>query len=63
LTQEKAAEMAKAQGEQKVASLKTNAEGLPAALVISREKTQKQLPQIVDAALRAYQQTACCEWC
>ena len=53
LTQEKAAEMAKAQGEQKVASLKTNAEGLPAALVISREKTQKQLPQIVDAALRA----------
>ena len=53
LTQEKAAEMAKAQGEQKVASLKTNAEGLPAALVLSREKTQKQLPQIVDAALRA----------
>ena len=53
LTQEKAAEMAKAQGEQKVAGLKTNAEGLPAALVLSREKTQKQLPQIVDAALRA----------
>ena len=53
LTQEKAAEMAKAQGEQKVTSLKANAESLPAALVLSREKTQKQLPQVVDAVLRA----------
>lgn len=53
LTQDKAAEMAKAQGEQKVASLKTNADGLPTAVVLSREKNQKQLPQVVDAVLRA----------
>jgi peptidyl-prolyl cis-trans isomerase D len=53
LTQDKAAEMAKAQGEQKVASLKTSADGLPSALVLSREKTQKQLPQVVEAVLRA----------
>ena len=53
LTQEKAADMAKAQGEQKVAALKTSADGLPAAFVLSREKTQKQLPQVVDAVLRA----------
>ena len=45
--------MAKAQGEQKVAALKTSADGLPAAFVLSREKTQKQLPQVVDAVLRA----------
>lgn len=53
LTQDKAAEMAKAQGEQKVASLKTSADGLPTAVVLSREKNQKQLPQVVDAVLRA----------
>ena len=53
LTQDKAAEMAKAQGEQKVASLKNSADGLPSAVVMSREKTQKQLPQVVDAVLRA----------
>jgi len=53
LTQDKAAEMAKAQGEQKVASLKTSADGLPNAVVLSREKNQKQLPQVVDAVLRA----------
>jgi len=53
LTQDKAAEMAKAQGEQKVASLKTSADGLPSALVLSREKTQKQLPQVVEAVLKA----------
>ena len=53
LTQEKAAEMAKAQGEQKVASMKTNTDGLPTAVVLSREKNQKQLPQVVDAVLRA----------
>jgi peptidyl-prolyl cis-trans isomerase D len=53
LSQDKAAEMAKAQGEQKVASWKTNADGLPSAVVLSREKNQKQLPQVVDAVLRA----------
>ncbi|WP_090128756.1 SurA N-terminal domain-containing protein [Limnohabitans sp. Rim11] len=53
LMQDKAAEMAKAQGEQKVASLKTSADGLPNAVVLSREKNQKQLPQVVDAVLRA----------
>jgi peptidyl-prolyl cis-trans isomerase D len=55
LTQEKAAEMAKAQGEQRLASLKasTGADKLPNAIVISREKTQRQLPQVVDAVLRA----------
>ena len=53
LSQDKAAEMAKAQGEQKVASWKTNADGLPTAVVLSREKNQKQLPQVVDAVLRA----------
>jgi len=47
LTQEKAAEMAKAQGEQKVASLKTNAEGLPAALVISREKLKNNCHKLL----------------
>jgi peptidyl-prolyl cis-trans isomerase D len=53
LTQDKAAEMAKAQGEQKVASMKTSSDGLPNAVVLSREKNQKQLPQVVDAVLRA----------
>ena len=53
LTQDKAAEMAKSQGEQKVASLKTSPDGLPNAVVLSREKNQKQLPQVVDAVLRA----------
>jgi peptidyl-prolyl cis-trans isomerase D len=55
LTQEKAAEMAKAQGEQRLAALKasTGADNLPNAIVISREKTQRQLPKVVDAVLRA----------
>ncbi len=55
LTQEKAAEMAKAQGEQRLSALKASpeADNLPNAIVISREKTQKQLPKVVDAVLRA----------
>jgi peptidyl-prolyl cis-trans isomerase D len=53
LTQEKAAEMAKLQGELKLANLKTSAEGLPNAIVLSREKTQRQLPQVVEAVLKA----------
>ena len=53
LTQEKAAEMAKAQGEQRVAALKNSADGLPNAIVLSRDKSQKQLPQVVDAVLKA----------
>ena len=53
LTQEKAAEMAKLQGEQKLANLKTSAEGLPNTIVLSREKTQRQLPQVVEAVLKA----------
>ena len=55
LTQEKAAEMAKAQGEQRLSALKasTGADNLPNAIVISREKTQRQLPKVVDAVLRA----------
>ncbi len=52
LTQEKAAEMAKSQGEQKLANLKISAEGLPNAIVLSREKTQRQLPQVVEAVLK-----------
>jgi len=53
--QEKAAALAKTQGEQKLAALKgsNSAEGLPASVVVSREKTQKHLPQVIDAALRA----------
>jgi len=55
LTQEKAAEMAKAQGEQRLSALKASSgsDNLPNALVISREKTQKQLPKVVEAVLRA----------
>jgi peptidyl-prolyl cis-trans isomerase D len=55
LTQEKAAEIAKAQGEQRLAALKakTGSDALPNAIVISRENTQRQLPQVIDAALRA----------
>ena len=55
LTQEKAAEMAKAQGEQRLAALKASsgADKLPNAIVISREKTQSQVPKVVDAVLRA----------
>lgn len=55
LTQEKAAEMAKAQGEQRLSALKasTGADNLPNAIVISREKPQRQLPKVVDAILRA----------
>jgi len=52
LTQDKAAEMAKVQGEQKLANLKTSAEGLPNAMVLSREKSQRQLPQVVEAVLK-----------
>ncbi len=56
LVQDKAAEMAKAQGEQRLASMKTNTaaeSSLPNSIVISREKTQRQMPQVVDAVLRA----------
>ncbi len=55
LTQEKAAEMAKAQGEQRLTALKasTGSDNLPNAIVISREKPQRQLPKVVDAILRA----------
>ena len=55
LIQDKAAEMAKLQGEQRLAALKSSgsSEGLPSALIVSREKTQKQLPQVLDAVLRA----------
>jgi len=53
LTQDKAAEMAKVQGEQKLANLKTSAEGLLNAMVLSREKSQRQLPQVVEAVLKA----------
>jgi len=53
LTQDKAAEMAKVQGEQKLVNLKTSAEGLPNAMVLSREKSQRQLPQVVEAVLKA----------
>lgn len=55
LTQEKAAELAKAQGEQRLTALKasTGADNLPNAIVISREKTQRQLPKVVDTVLRA----------
>jgi len=55
LTQEKAAELAKTQGEQRLTALKasTGADNLPSAIVISRENTQRQLPKVVDAVLRA----------
>ena len=53
VSQDKAAEMAKAEGQKRLASLKSNAEGLPSAILISRDKTQKQVAQVVDAVLRA----------
>ena len=53
VSQDKAAEMAKAEGQKRLASLKSNAEGLPSAILISRDKTQKQAAQVVDAVLRA----------
>lgn len=55
VTQDKAAALAKAQGEQRLAALKAsaNANGLPNAIVLSREKSQRQLPQVVDAVLKA----------
>ena len=55
LTQEKAAEMAKAQGEQRLTALKasTGADNLASAIVISREKPQRQMPKVVEAILRA----------
>ena len=55
LTQEKAAELAKTQGEQRLTALKASmgADNLPNAIVISRENTQRQLPKVVDAVLRA----------
>ena len=55
VTQDKAAALAKAQGEQRLAALKAsaNADGLPNAIVLSREKSQRQLPQVVDAVLKA----------
>jgi len=47
--------MAKTQGQQRLSSINgsAGADKLPSAIVISREKTQKQLPQVVDAVLRA----------
>ena len=53
VSQDKAAEMAKAEGQKRLANLKSNAEGLPSAILISRDKTQKQVAQVVDAVLRA----------
>ena len=55
VTQDKAAALAKAQGEQRLAALKAsaNADVLPNAIVLSREKSQRQLPQVVDAVLKA----------
>jgi len=53
VTQEKAADMAKSDGQKRLASLKSNVEGLPSAILISRDKTQKQVAQVVDAVLRA----------
>ena len=55
VTQDKAAALAKAQGEQRLAALKAsaNADGLPNAIVLSREKSQRQLPQVLDAVLKA----------
>ena len=53
VSQDKAAEMAKAEGQKRLASLKSNAEGLPSAILISRDKTQKQAAQVVEAVLRA----------
>jgi peptidyl-prolyl cis-trans isomerase D len=55
LTQEKAAEMAKAQGEQRLTALKasTGADSLAKAIVISRENPQRQLPKVVEVILRA----------
>jgi peptidyl-prolyl cis-trans isomerase D len=55
VTQDKAAALAKAQGEQRLAALKAsaNADGLPNAIILSREKSQRQLPQVVDAVLKA----------
>ena len=55
LTQEKAAEMAKAQGEQRLTALQasTGADNLANAIVISREKPQRQMPKVVEAILRA----------
>ena len=55
VTQDKAAALAKAQGEQRLAALKanSNADGLPNAIVLSREKSQRQLPQVVNAVLKA----------
>jgi peptidyl-prolyl cis-trans isomerase D len=55
LTQEKAAEMAKAQGEQRLTALKasTGSDNLANAIVISREKPQRQMPKVVEAILRA----------
>ena len=55
VTQDKAAALAKAQGEQRLAALKAsaNADGLPNAIVLSREKSQRQLPQVLEAVLKA----------
>jgi len=53
VTQEKAADMAKSDGQKRLASFKSNAEGLPSAILISRDKTQKQVAQVVDVVLRA----------
>ncbi|HEX7891145.1 MAG TPA: SurA N-terminal domain-containing protein [Ramlibacter sp.] len=51
----KAAELAKKEGEAKLAAWKANPAGaqLPAAVVLSRQAADKQSPKVVEAALRA----------
>jgi peptidyl-prolyl cis-trans isomerase D len=52
---QKAAELARKDGAEKLAAWKANVAGasLPAAVALSRQDTQKQPPQVVEAALRA----------
>jgi peptidyl-prolyl cis-trans isomerase D len=55
-TATRAAELARKEGETRLAAWKADpaaATTLPAAVVLSRENTQQQPPQVVDAALRA----------
>jgi peptidyl-prolyl cis-trans isomerase D len=51
----RAAELARKEGMEKLANWKANPAGatLPAAVVVSRQESQKQLPSVVEAALRA----------
>ena len=55
LEQVRALEMAKTQGQSRLAAWKANADGaqLGAALTLSRDQAQNQPPALVDAALRA----------